>query len=160
VELIWILLAAAVGLALYRYFSGHGGIKISRANFVGLLAEGTVAVRGSEVRWSTGEADSFAAAWALPSDHWVAIRVTFDPEPDDEDDPDEERDADQGRLDLSVSERPIAKGVTWTDQITDRGLRADVEAVLTSLQRQAERSRSDRTRAATAKPVGTRKELD
>ena len=155
-EVIYLLVAVVIGWVLYRFFSGHGGIKISRKSLAGLPTEGAIEVRGAEVRWSSTGDDDFAAAWALSSGHWVAIRVTFR----GADDGDEVEDMDLGQLDLSVSERKITSGAGWTDQILDRGLRADVEAVLKALAGVAKLARSDRTRAATAKSVGVRKELD
>lgn len=153
-ELIWILLAVLLGWLLLKFLGGHGGIQVSRANLGGLPPDGQLKVRGSEVRWTSAESGSFAAAWPLPSGHWVAIRVRFEPADDvDEDD-------DQGYLDLTVSDREITTGATWTDDISDRGLRADVEMVLEALAQHARQSRSDKTRAAAAKRVGIRKGLD
>lgn len=155
-ELIWIALAGVIGAVLYKYFTGHGGIKISRAALAGLPAEGSLAVGGSEVRWTAAADDAFVAGWPLPSGHWVVIRVSFEAE--DEVEPD--ADTDQGRLELAVGDRQIVGDVTWTDQITDRDLRSDVENVLKALASAAKRARSDSSRAALAKPVGSRKELE
>jgi len=149
-ELVYLALAIGLGWLLVRYFRGHGGMRISREALGGLPAEGHIGVRGHEVRWTVGDEDSFAAAWPIASGHWVAIRVVFDTDEDAED----EEDSDQGHLDLSVAERPIALGLGWTEEIRDRSLRADVEAVLKALAREAKRARSDATRVALAKPVG------
>ena len=149
-ELIYLALAIGLGWLLLRYFRGHGGMRISREALAGLPADGHVGVRGHEVRWTAGDEDSFAAAWPIASGHWVAIRVVFDGDEDAED----EEDADQGHLDLSVAERPIALHVCWTEEIRDRSLRVEVEAVLRALAREAKKARSDATRVALAKPVG------
>ena len=155
-EVIWIVLAVAVGSVLYRYFAGHGGMRISRAALTDLPADGALVVGGAELRWSAATDDAFVAAWPLPSGHWVVLRVSFEDAPD----PDAGQDTDLGRLDVSVADRLIVSGAAWTDQILDRGLRADVENVLRALAAAAKRARSDAARAALAKPVGTRQELD
>lgn len=155
-EVIWILLAVVIGSVLYRYFTGHGGIRVSRATLGGLPSDGALSVGGAEVRWSVAADDGFVAAWSLPSGHWVVIRVTFDHAADTAG----AQDLDQGQLDLSVAERQIVAGAEWTDQIMDRGLRADVESVLKALAIAAKRARSDSSRAAVAKPVGRHDELE
>ena len=155
-EIIWTVMAALVGAVLYKFFTGHGGIKVSRAALAGLPAQGALVSSGTEVRWSTAADDAVAAAWPLPSGHWVAIRVTFDLDPDREADVD----PDQGHMDLTIAERQIVSGAESTDRILDRSLRADVETVLKALAKAAKQARSDSTRAATAKPVGRHKELE
>ena len=48
----------------------------------------------------------------------------------------------------------MVKGAAWTEKIRDRTLRADIEAILRALQREAKSARSDRTRLASARKVG------
>ena len=155
-ELMWLLIALVIGSVLYKYFTGHGGMKISRAAIEGLPQEGALSVGGAEVRWSATEPDVLAVAWPLPSGHWVVVRLSFDPDAGVETD----KDPDQGKLELTVADRRIVAGAEWTDQIKDRDLRSDVENVLKALASAARQARSDRSRAALAKPVGTREELD
>ena len=150
IEFMYLGLAVGLGWLLVRYFRSHGGMRISRGELAGLPEDGHTGVRGHEVRWTASDDDSFAAAWPIASGHWVAIRVVFD----GAEDADDEEDADQGHLDLSVAERPIVQHVGWTEEILDRSLRADVEAVLRALAREAKKARSDATRVALAKPVG------
>ena len=145
-ELLYLLAAIAVGFGLYRYFTGHGGTEIVRADYAGLPAEGHVEVRHHDVRWKVAEGDSFVAAWQLESGHFVVMRVVFDEADDDE--------PDAGHLDISIDKRQAARDVGWTEKIRDRALRADVEAILKVLAREARTARSDSTRVARAKPVG------
>lgn len=145
------VIAAAGGLALYRYFTGHDGIRISRAVLGGLPAEGLVSIAGRDVRWTARDRDSFAAAWSASGSEWLAIRVLFEDEKAEA--------ADQGRLDVTVAERELVRGAAWTDEIRTQGLRAEVELVLGALAGEAERARSQRGAAARARPVGSRPEL-
>ena len=64
-ELMWLLIALVIGSVLYKYFTGHGGMKISRAAIEGLPQEGALSVGGAEVRWSATEPDVLAVAWPL-----------------------------------------------------------------------------------------------
>ena len=145
-ELIYLLAAVAVGILLYRYFSGHGGIEIRREDYSGLPDEGRIEVRHHVVRWKVAEGDSFVAAWQLESGHFVVMRLVFDGV--DEEDPD------LGYIDVDIDKREAVSGASWTDKIRDRTLRNDVEGILRMLQREAKVARSDRTRVAGAKPVG------
>jgi hypothetical protein len=145
-ELLYVLAALAVGLLLYRYFSGHGGIEIRREDYAGLPDEGSHAVHHHLVRWKTAEADSFVAAWQLESGDVVALRAVFDGV--DEEEPD------LGSIDVEIAERTAVRRVSWTDRIHDRTLRSDVEAILRMLQREASVARSDRSRLARARRVG------
>jgi hypothetical protein len=145
-ELLYLLVALALGFVLYRYFTGRGGTQILRPDYAGLPDEGQVEVRHHDVRWKAAEGDSFVAAWPLSSGQLVVMRVVFDEA--DEEEPD------LGHVDLSVDRRELAKNVAWTEKIRDRALRADVEAILKALAREAKVARSDRTRLAAAKPVG------
>lgn len=148
IELIYVLAAVAIGAVLYRFFSGHGGVRISRRELGSLPAEGEVPVRGFAVRWRSAEDGSFVAGWPLADGHVVAMSVTFDGDAVDVDD-----DADQGVLELRIDRRRLARNVRWTDEIRNRSLRADVEAILKSLAREARGGRTERRRIATAKPV-------
>jgi hypothetical protein len=148
IEMIYVLAALAVGAVLYRFFSGHGGLRVSRKELGSLPADGEIPVRGHVVRWRSAEDGSFVAGWALASGEVVAMNVTFDGDPTEADE-----DADQGVLELKAGRRVLARSVRWTDQIRDRALRADVEAILKALAREARGGRTERRRAATAKPV-------
>ncbi len=156
-EVIWVLAAVFIGWVLFRYFGGHGGTSIPRDKFGGLPAQGRVSVGGRDIGWTAADDGSFAAAWPIPSGHWIAIRASFD-EPAELDEEDEE--ADLGKLDVTVAERPMERGIRWTDQIRDRSLRGDVEAVLKVLARIAKDTRSGKYAASAAKPVGTRGEIE
>lgn len=153
-ELIYLLAAVGVGVVLYRFFSGHGGVRISRRELGNLPAEGEVGVRGHPVRWRSAEDGSFVAGWPLADGHVVAMSVTFDGNPVEIDE-----DADQGLLELSIDRRRLARNVRWTDQIQDRTLRADVEAILKTLAREARGGKTERKRIATAKPVTRDREI-
>jgi hypothetical protein len=155
-ELIYLLAAVGLGALVYRYFTGHGGLQISKIQLGDLPAAGEIDVRGHHVRWSSADDDSFAAVWPLANGHVVSIRVLFD---DDADTDDPEADPEQGRLELAVDKRRIARGVTWTDQIRDRSLRADVEAVLKALAREAKGAKRDTRRVAGARPVGDERKI-
>jgi hypothetical protein len=146
IELVYLLVAVGIGMLIWRYFTGHGGIDIVREDYAGLPAEGQIVVRHHQVRWEAAEDDSFVAAWQLASGHFVIMRVHFDE--GDEDAPD------QGHLELRVDKRVLAEGVGWTEKIRDRALRADVEAVLKVLAREARTARSDRSRLGRARSVG------
>ena len=61
---------------------------------------------------------------------------------------------------LRVDRRTLARGVRWTDQIRDRALRADVEAILKVLAREAKGGQSERARMDAARPVGADAELE
>jgi hypothetical protein len=145
-ELIYLLVALAIGIVLYRYFTGHGGIEIRREDYAGLPEEGHIEARHHVVRWKVAEGDSFVAAWQLESGHFLVMRVVFD-------DVDEE-DPDLGYIDVDIDKRAAVSGASWTDKIRDRTLRSDVEGILRMLQREAKVTRSDKTRVASAKPVG------
>jgi hypothetical protein len=145
-ELLYLLAAMAVGIVLYRYFTGHGGIEIRREDYQGLPADGRIEVHHHVVRWKVAEGDSFVAAWQLPSGHFLVMRVVFD-------DVDEE-DPDLGFIDVDIDKRMAVSGASWTDRIRDRTLRNDVEAILRMLKREATVARSDKTRVAGAKSVG------
>ena len=145
-ELLYFLLAAGIGLLLYRYFTTRGGIEIMRGDYAGLPDEGQIEVRHHLVRWKAADADSFVAAWQLESGHVVMMRVVFDEA--DEDEPD------LGHLEITVDRRKTVTGAAWTEKIHDRALRADVEAILRTLMREAKSARSDKTRLAKARPVG------
>jgi hypothetical protein len=155
-ELLYLLAALGLGFAVYRYFTGHGGLQVSRVQLGDLPADGEVDVRGHQVRWSSADDDSFAAVWPLANGHVVSIRVLFDADAD-ADDP--EADPDQGLLELALDKRRVARGVTWTDQIRDRSLRADVEAVLKALAREAKGAKRDTRRVAGARPVGDERKI-
>lgn len=150
-ELLYLLIALILGLLLYRYFTGRGGIELLRDDYAGLPAEGQVEVRSHLVRWRATDEVSFAAAWQLASGHPVVMHVRFD-EADGQEQPRAEPDL--GHLDISVGGRSLVSDVGWTEKIRDRTLRADVEAVLKALAREARVARSDATRVAAAKPVG------
>ena len=152
-ELVYLLAAIGLGVLVYRYFTGHGGLQISKAALGDLPAQGEIDVRGHPVRWSSADDGSFAAIWPLANDHVASIRVLFTAGGEDA-----EEDRDQGHLELAVDRRRMAKDVTWTDQIRDRSLRADVEAVLKALAREAKGARRDARRVAAAKPVGGKRE--
>ena len=145
-ELLYLLVAFAIGIVLYRYFTGHGGIEIRREDYAGLPEEGHIEARHHVVRWKVAEGDSFVAAWQLESGHFLVMRVVFD-------DVDEE-DPDLGYIDVDIEKRTAVSGASWTDKIRDRTLRSDVEGILRMLQREAKVTRSDKTRVASAKPVG------
>lgn len=145
-ELIYLLVAIAVGVLLYRYFSGHGGLEIRREDYRGLPEEGHIDVRNHVVRWRVAEGDSFVAAWQLDSGHFVVMRLVFD-----DVDPD---DPDLGYIDIDIDKRQAVSGASWTDKIRDRSLRSDVEGILRMLQREAKVTRSDKTRVAGARIVG------
>ncbi|MGD8684692.1 MAG: hypothetical protein PVG27_12160 [Chloroflexota bacterium] len=145
-ELLYLVVALAVGLALYRYFTTRGGIEILRPDYEGLPDAGQVEVRHHLVRWKRADGDSFVAAWQLESGHAVFLRVIFDGAAEDE--------PDLGHIDVRIDRREVVKGAAWTEKVRDRALRADVEAILRVLQREARVARSDRTRAAQARKVG------
>jgi len=145
-ELLYILAAFAIGYVLYRYFTGHGGMEIRRGDYKGLPDEGHLEARSHVVRWKVAESDSFVAAWQLGSGHYLVMRVVFD-------DVDEE-DPDLGYIDVDIGGREAVSGASWTDKIRDRSLRNDVEGILKMLQREAKLARSDRSRLASARPVG------
>lgn len=149
VELFYVVLAIVLGVLLYRYFSGHGGMRVSYAALGSLPAEGEIPVRRHLVRWRAAEDGSFVAGWQAESGNIVAVNVTFER---DEDATAEE--ADQGVMELTVDRRVLARDVRWTDQIRDRALRADVEAILKVLAREAKGGRSEQARMAAARPVG------
>ena len=98
-ELFYVLVAVGLGVVLYRYFSGHGGVRISRAELGDLPPEGELVVRRHHVRWTSAEDGSFAAVWQLASGRWVGMRIVFDAAEDAVGD-----EADQGRLDLTIDE--------------------------------------------------------
>ena len=75
-------------------------------------------------------------------------------------DADSDADADQGVLELKADRRFLARGVRWTDEIRDRTLRADVEAILKALAREARGGRTEKRRIASAKPVSDERRLD
>ncbi len=145
-ELLYVLAAFAIGYLLYRYFTGHGGMEIRREDYAGLPEEGHLEARSHIVRWKVAEGDSFVAAWQLASGHYLVMRVVFD-------DVDEE-DPDLGYIDVDIDKREAVSGASWTDKIRDRALRADVEGILDMLRREAKVARSDKTRLASARPVG------
>lgn len=149
-ELLYLIAALIVGLLLYRYFTGHGGIEIRREDYAGLPADGHIETRHHVVRWKVAEGDSFVAAWQLASGHFIVMRVVFDDV--DEDDPD------LGYVDVDIDRREAVSGASWTDRIRDRSLRGDVEGILRMLQREATEARSDRTRLAGARSVGDDRE--
>ena len=130
--------------------STRGGTQIRRPDYAGLPEEGRVEVRHHLVRWQAADESSFVAAWQLESGHAVVMRVVFD-----EADPEE---PDLGHLDIRIDRRQAVKGAGWTEKIRDRALRADVEAILRVLQREAKVARSDKTRLASAKLVGDDRE--
>ena len=149
-ELLSLLVALGIGLLLYRYFTTRGGIEIVRPDYEGLPEDGRVEVRRHLVRWQAADEHSFVAAWQLESGHVIYMRVVFDDL--DEDEPD------LGYLDVRIDRRPEVRKVAWTEKIRDRALRADVEAILRALQREARTARSDKTRLARARPVGDDRE--
>lgn len=149
-ELLYVLVALGIGYVMYRYFTTRGGIEILRPDYAGLPEEGRVQVRHHLVRWKAAAGDSFVAAWQLESGHVVYMRVIFDEAHDDE--------PDLGHVDIRIDRREMVKGAAWTEKIRDRALRADVEAILRALQREARTARSDRTRLAKAKKVGDDRE--
>ena len=157
VELIYVLLAVGLGIVLYRYFSGHGGLRISHSALGALPAEGEIVVRQHLVRWRSAEDGSFVAGWQLESGHIVAMNVTFDAKRDPEA---SAEDADTGVMELKVDRRVLARGVSWTDQIRDRALRADTEAILKVLAREAKGGQTERKRMDAARPVGDDHRLD
>lgn len=150
-ELVYLLIAVAIGLLLYRYFTGRGGIELLRGDFAGLPAEGQLEVRHHHVRWRATDEVSFAAGWQLASGHPVVLHVRFDEDGEPGQAGDE---PDLGHLDVSVGGRSLVSDVGWTEKIRDRTLRADVEAVLKALAREARVARSDASRVAAAKRVG------
>lgn len=147
-ELLYVIAALVAGYFLYRYFSGHGGVRISQTALGSLPAEGEIVVRQHQVRWRSAEDGSFVAAWPLASGRLVAMKVTFDI-----DEEAVEEAADQGQLEISIDRRVMARNVTWTDQIKDRSLRADAEAVLKALAREAKGGVTERRRIRRARPV-------
>lgn len=149
-ELLYLAVALGVGLLIYRYVTTRGGVEILRPDYAGLPEEGRVEVRQHLVRWRAADEHSFVAAWQLMSGHGVFMRVVFD-----EADPDE---PDLGHVDIRIDRREVVKGAAWTEKIRDRALRADVEAILRALQREARVARSDRTRLAGARKVGDDRE--
>lgn len=154
-ELFYVLIAVALGVVLYRYFSGHGGLRISRKELGTLPHEGEIEVRHHVVRWRSAEDGSFVAGWQLGSGQVVAMNVTFDGDPDEVDE-----DSDQGVMELKADRRVLARNVRFTDQIRDRSLRADVEAILKALAREARGGRAERKRMDTARPVKRVGELE
>ena len=149
-ELIYLLVALGIGLLLYRYFTTRGGIEILRPDYEGLPEEGRVEVRHHLVRWRAATEDAFVAAWQLESGHVVYMRVVFDRA--------HEAEPDLGHLDIRIDRRQEVKGAAWTEKIRDRALRADVEAILRVLQREAKTARSDKARLAKARKVGDDRE--
>jgi len=149
-ELFYLIAAAGLGLLLYRYFTGRGGLEILRDDYAGLPHEGSIEVRHHLIRWKGAEGGSFVAAWQLESGHFVVMRVVFD-EPDEEE-------PDLGHIDIRVDKRRVVKDAGWTEKIRDRALRADVEAILKVLMREAKSGRSDKTRLAAARLVGDDRE--
>jgi hypothetical protein len=145
-ELVYLLIAIALGMVVYRFVTGHGGTEIVRPDYAGLPVEGRVEVRHHQVRWSAAGGDSFVAAWQVGSGQFIVMRVVFDGA--DEEEPD------RGHIDLSIDKRKVHTDVSWTDKIRDRSLRSDVEGILKALAREAKRARSDKTRLAGAKSVG------
>jgi hypothetical protein len=145
-ELLYLLAALVIGVVLYRYFTGHGGIEIRRGDYAGLPEDGAVEVHGSRLRWRLTEGDSFVAGWELSSGNVVVLRVVFDVVDDD--------DPDLGYVDVDIDGRKRVSAASWTDKILDRSLRSDVEAVLRTLMREAKVARSDATRLAGARSVG------
>jgi hypothetical protein len=145
-ELLYLALAVGIGTLIYRYFTGRGGLQILRGDYAGLPPDGEAEVRQNHVRWTLAEGDSFAVAWQLADGHFVVMRVVFDAA--DEEEPD------LGHIDLHIDRRQAVKGASWTEKIHDRTLRADVEAILKALMREAKVARSDKVRLAAAKPVG------
>ena len=152
-ELVYLLAAIGLGVLVYRYFTGHGGLQVSKAKLGDLPAEGEVDVRGHPVRWTSADDGSFAALWPTANGRVASIRVLFGADGDDAD-----GDHDQGHLELAVDKRRVARDVTWTDQIRDRSLRGDVEAVLNALVREARGAKRDARRVAAAKSVGDERE--
>jgi len=151
-ELLYLLIAVSLGALVYRYVTGRGGVQILRPDFAGLPARGQVLAQQHDVRWSAADDDSFVAAWQLESGQLVAMQVVFDRL--------DEQDPDLGRMELSVERRRIARDIGWTEKIRDRTLRADVEAVLKALAREAKRARSDEARLAAAKVVSGERDID
>ena len=149
-ELLYLLVAAAVGAVLYRYFTGRGGVEITRVDYTGLPDEGEVEVRHHVVRWKGAEGDSFVAAWQIQSGQLVVMRVVFDEANEEE--------PDLGHIDVSIDRRSAVKGAGWTEKVRDRTLRTDVETILKALAREARMARSDKARLAAAKPVGDDRE--
>ena len=144
-ELVYLAIAVGLGALAYRYVTGRGGVELRRADYAGLPERGRTNLRDREVRWSAADDGSFVAGWQLEDGHIVAMSVAFGT---DEEEPD------LGRLDISIDRRTLARDVGWTEKIRDRTLRADAEAALQALAREARRARSDAVRVATAKPVG------
>ena len=149
-ELLYVLAAFAIGFLLYRYFTGLGGMEIRGGDYAGLPPEGQLEARSHIIRWKVAVGDSFVAAWQLASGHFLVMRVVFD-------DVDEE-DPDLGYIDVDIDKREAVSGASWTDRIRDRSLRNDVEGILKMLQREAKMARSDKTRLASARPVGDDRE--
>jgi len=149
-ELLYLVVALGVGLAIYRYVTTRGGIEIVRPDYAGLPEEGRIEVRQHLVRWQAADEHSFVAAWQLMSGHAVFMRVVFDEADADE--------PDLGYVDIRIDRREVVKGAAWTEKISDRGLRADVEVILRALQREARTARSDKTRLAGARKVGDDRE--
>lgn len=149
-DLLYLALAVVLGLLAYRYVTGRGGIVIRRADYAGLPDAGQVPVGEQDVRWKRLEGDAFVAGWTIAGEQPVLLRVVFDEAVEDE--------PDLGRLELTIGGRAVTSEARWTEKIRDRGLRADVEAVLRMLAREARVARSDSTRAAKARPVGDERE--
>ena len=149
-ELLYLAVALAVGILLYRYFTTRGGIEILRPDYAGLPEDGRIEVRQHHVRWKRAEGDSFVVGWQLADDHAVLMRVVFDAA--DEDEPD------LGHIDVRIDRRHVVRDAAWTEKVRDRTLRADIEAILRALQREAKVARSDRTRLAGARKVGDDRE--
>jgi hypothetical protein len=145
-ELLYLAVALAVGILLYRYFTTRGGIEILRPDYAGLPEDGRIEVRQHQVRWKRADGDSFVVGWQLADGHAVLMRVVFDGA--DEDEPD------LGHIDVRIDRRRVVKDAAWTEKVRDRTLRADIEAILRALQREAKVARSDRTRLASARRVG------
>jgi hypothetical protein len=145
-ELLYLAIAIGLGLLLYRYFSGRGGIELKRGDYAGLPPDGQVEVREHLVRWRAEADDGFVAGWQLGDRSVLALRVRFEAADDDE--------PDLGRLDIRIGRRTVASDVGWTERIKDRTLRADVEAVLRALNKEAKLARSDSRRVAAARQVG------
>lgn len=149
-ELLYLAVAVTIGFLVWRYLTTRGGIELLRPDYDGLPDEGRIEVRQHLVRWRLADEESFVVGWQLQSGHALFMRVVFDRSREDE--------PDLGHLDIRIGRREIVKGAAWTEKIRDRTLRADVEAILRALQREAKVARSDRTRLARARQVGDDRE--
>jgi hypothetical protein len=149
-ELVYLLIAIGVGVLLFRYFTGHDGIRVSEGDYATLPAVGELVVGQLEVRWQV-QGGGFVAGWSADSGLPTVMQVTF-PEPGQESEYPQRPEF--GRLDVHVGRRQMVRGVAWTDGIRDRALRADAEAVLAALQEESRRAGSDPERLAHATRVG------